>query len=553
MKKHFTKPIAYLIAVSILTAAVPYLPPARATAEPMEIKTNNIAASLYHSLVIKKDGSLWAWGGNECGQIGNGANGTNPDNIGSLREQIVTTPYKVMDDAVYVSASVFHSAAIKSDGSLWLWGSNEFGQIGDGSRPAAGNIVNEPFKVMDDVVQVSTARSYTLALKNDGTMWMCGSGSVNWGSGGPARYIEPEMIGENIIAIAAGQDNVYYIKEDNTLWGFGGNQYGTLGYKADTRRAMSDPVKIMDSIADIKSGRFHAAALDKNGDVWAWGDNRDGAAGPGPDRMAEPNKVIGGAKAIGISDYGQSFAIKEDGALWCWGNGAYSNSGSVPKSFKETPKQIMTDVIDASGRTLLCQDGSLWVWGGNYYKRLFNSDRVNFFEGEHVKLMTGVTAAPEAASSANHAGKPSLWAVERVDISIAAGIVPSELQNNYEKPITRLEFAKLAARMIEEYTGMGLQVYVWDTQDKLRKRGEAQMPDVEFTDTDDEAVALLAQLGLVGGVNAEKTLYDPNGTFTREQAATLLSNIGRYLGLKDKSTDITFSDASQFSTYSVTG
>ena len=130
-----------------------------------EIKDNlpyvNISASTSHTIATKNDGSLWAWGYNSNGQLGDGTT-TNK-----------TTPVKIMDNVVSTSAGPFHSLAIKNDGSLWAWGYNLFGQLGDRTHTNK----TKPVKIMDNVVSTSAGGYHSLAIKNDGSLWAWGDNS----------------------------------------------------------------------------------------------------------------------------------------------------------------------------------------------------------------------------------------------------------------------------------------------------------------------------------------------------------------------------------------
>lgn len=107
-----------------------------------------IAAGENHSAAIKTDGSLWMWGGNGYGQLGDGTEGAK------------TTPVKIMDDVASVSLGGYHSAAIKTDGSLWMWGRGKDGQLGTGSIRSSA----ESIKIMDNVASVSLGGHYSAAI-----------------------------------------------------------------------------------------------------------------------------------------------------------------------------------------------------------------------------------------------------------------------------------------------------------------------------------------------------------------------------------------------------
>jgi hypothetical protein len=134
---------------------------------PMRVMENVIAisAGLEHSMAIRNDGSLWAWGCNRDGKLGNGAGGEN---------SFSSTPIRIMENVIAISAGHEHSMAIRSDGSLWAWGDNYYGQIGDGTQGWSRN----PVKIMDDVIAISAGFRHSMAIKSDGSLWAWGVHAV---------------------------------------------------------------------------------------------------------------------------------------------------------------------------------------------------------------------------------------------------------------------------------------------------------------------------------------------------------------------------------------
>jgi alpha-tubulin suppressor-like RCC1 family protein len=135
-----------------------------------------------------------------------------------------------MDDVIAVSAGTARTMAIKSDGSLWGWGDNFFGQLGDGTTTAR----RSPVHIMDDVVAVSAWQNHTMAVKSDGSLWGWGNGQ--FGDGNTATHHSPVRIMDNVVAVSVGYRHTMVIKSDSSLWGWGDNLDGQLGDGTDIDR-----------------------------------------------------------------------------------------------------------------------------------------------------------------------------------------------------------------------------------------------------------------------------------------------------------------------------
>ncbi len=242
---------------------------------------------------IKTDGSLWMWGDNSCGQLGNGGEG----NVTTKYQVYQTVPIKVMDDVVAVNCGSYHTAAIKADGSLWMWGSNGYGQLGNGTTEES----TVPVKVMDNVAAVSCEGSNTAAIKTDGSLWTWGddwAGRLGNGSGGGheknahgARQTVPIKVMDDVAAVSCG-GGIAAIKEDGSLWMWGSNGSGQLGnggvgnevYTSNSGQKttiQTIPVKVMDDVAAVNCGGSHTIAIKTDGSLWTWGDNWAGQLGNG--------------------------------------------------------------------------------------------------------------------------------------------------------------------------------------------------------------------------------------------------------------------------------
>ena len=236
---------------------------------PIKIMDNVVAASAGsdHSMAIREDGSLWAWGYNLCvmGNVGLLGDGTTINRH---------TPVKIMTDVVAVSAGFEHTMAIRTDGRLWAWGVNTVGLLGDGTTVCS----NIPVKIMDDVVYVSTGPSHTMAIRTDGSLWAWGSNWFGrLGDGTTIDRYNPVRIMDEVVAVSAGCDHSMAIRADGSLWTWGRNHAGQLGDGTFTDRYSSimimEDVVAISAARVLIPGQFRGQtkAVKTDGSLWAWG------------------------------------------------------------------------------------------------------------------------------------------------------------------------------------------------------------------------------------------------------------------------------------------
>ncbi|NNB89617.1 hypothetical protein HJC10_27670 [Corallococcus exiguus] len=235
-----------------------------------------VGAGRLHSLGLQADGAVWAWGRNRYGQLGNN---TTTDRLAPVK---VTGLTGVVVD---IAAGNEHSLAVKSDGAVWTWGSNGLGQLGDGlssnwpPRTTPGLVPG-----LGDVTSVAAGNSHGVALKTDGTVWAWGDnyrGQLGDGSGSMGRSPVQALGFTGGTAISAGSAHTIALQSDGTVWAWGYNGNGQLGDGfTDDQLAPAQVPGIIDATA-IAAGTYHSFARRASGAVWAWGLNGEGQLGTG--------------------------------------------------------------------------------------------------------------------------------------------------------------------------------------------------------------------------------------------------------------------------------
>ena len=335
MKKTSVSTLAILTA--LLFAA---FPPA-----PLEAQAwAYVSAGVAHGAAIATDGSLWTWGNNNSGQLGIGTSGWDTD---------TNIPVRVGTDTNWalVSVGATHTVAVRTDGSLWAWGSNWRGQLGIGTS-GRGTDTNTPVRVGTDTnwASVSAGWEYTMAIRTDGSLWAWGDN--NWwrlGIGTSGNPHTPTRVGSETdwASVSAGPsgehpfaNGVVYLTGSHTaavtttgeLWVWGTNTWGQLGDgTGGTSNFHTSPIRIgADSNwASVSVGWNRTAAIKTDGTLWLWR-GRPGNLNfneetwsytTAPDAVWERPEQEGTETWSFVSvSRNSTLAIRADGTLWLWGS-----------------------------------------------------------------------------------------------------------------------------------------------------------------------------------------------------------------------------------------
>ena len=235
-----------------------------------------ISAGGYYTVALKSDGTLWAWGDNRYGQLGNG---TTVDRTTPTQESTGATNWSA------IATGGYHTVALKSDGTLWAWGYNGYGSLGDGTIVSKSAPTQEATGATDWSV-IAAGGFHTIAIKADGSLWAWGNNEIGQvGDGTTVNKDAPTQEstgGTNWSAISAGDYHTVALKSDGALWAWGHNQYGQLGDGTLTHR--HTPVRESTGASNwsaIATGKDHTIALKSDGTLWAWGYNSFSQVGDG--------------------------------------------------------------------------------------------------------------------------------------------------------------------------------------------------------------------------------------------------------------------------------
>ncbi|MEO8065912.1 MAG: GLUG motif-containing protein [Candidatus Doudnabacteria bacterium] len=307
---------------------------------PIVPKWISVSAGERFVLAIKDDGTLWAWGNNFSGQLGQG------DNIP------LSFPTQVGADTDWqsVSAGSAHSLAIKTDHTLWAWGDNSSGQLGQGDTVN----LSDPTQVGADTdwQSVSAGTGHSLAIKTVGTLWAWGdneNGQLGLADNDPRDIPIQVGIGTLWQSVSAGAAHSLAIKTDQTLWAWGDNSSGQLGLADNDPRNIPIQVGIGTLWQSVSAGprSSHTIALKSDNTLWAWGFNETGQLGLG-DAVARntPIQVGIGADWQSISaGEANTIALKSDNTLWVWGHNDFGQIGLGDFRLRLSPVRVETAVI----------------------------------------------------------------------------------------------------------------------------------------------------------------------------------------------------------------
>ena len=344
------------------------------------------ASNIESSLFIKSDGSLWTMGKNDYGQLGDGTTVNR------------TNPVKIISSGVIACARGYRfNIFLKQDGSLWGMGHNSYGQLGDGTTTHRHN----PIQIIGDGVKyISAGGDFVHFIKSDDSLWGLGRNELGQlGDGTYSQRHSPVMIvSSGVKSVDAGTHHMHFIKTDGSLWSTGYNEHGMLGDGSplNSGAKRNDPIKIVNSgVLSVSAGIWHSIFVKSNGSLWSMGFGGGGRLGTGSDQNRNtPVQILSSGVLKGVAGVDFTVIYKTDGTVYSVGTGGNGQLGTG-NSANQYSLTFISNVGSTVGlsagshQLLLRSNGSLHVTGLNSSGQLGDGTTTNRY-GFHQILASGV-------------------------------------------------------------------------------------------------------------------------------------------------------------------
>jgi RHS repeat-associated protein len=350
-----------------------------ASTEATLLTTRSVSAGSAHGLAVRSDGTVWAWGTNRIGELG----------LGNVT--LVNAPRRItsLSGIQSVSAGPLHTLAVSASGQVWAWGTNGNGRLG------TGNFVNTnaPAQVLviTNATGVAAGAHHSLAVLADGGVMAWGANNAGQlGTGNTTETNRPVQIGAftNVLAVSAGTNHSLALTAGGDVWSWGANGQGQLGLGHNNNQLSPVKINSLSNIVAVAAGHNHSLAMDKTGKVFAWGQNTQGQLGLGNTSNSNaptavlnlgPGNVYGPAKGI-AANFNSSVAIANNGKISYWGsytnNATFHGTATQPIQIGGAVDQNFAMVTQGDGFLMASSDtGSVWGWGRNDLAQRGNGTR----------------------------------------------------------------------------------------------------------------------------------------------------------------------------------
>jgi alpha-tubulin suppressor-like RCC1 family protein len=363
----------------------------------------------FSSTLVAESALIWTWGSNGQGRLGDGT---------TVNKSSPVSVVGGFSDWCQVSTGSDHTAAVRQNGTLWTWGSNICGILGDGTTVNKSS----PVSVVGgfaDWCQVSAGQCHTAAVRQNGTLWTWGNGALGRLGDNTTNIAQSSPVSvvggfTDWCQVSVGYNHAAAVRQNGTLWAWGSNGSGRLG--DGTTVSKSSPVSVVGGFTDwcqVSAGCVHTAAVRQNGTLWAWGCNNNGQLGDGTVfTKSSPVSVLGGFTDWCQVGVGLCFttAVRQNGTLWAWGNNAQGRLGIGCTSSTSSPSSVISGFTDwcqvNPGQfhgVAIRQNGTLWAWGNNASGQLGDYFTIAIGgQSSPVSVVGGFTDWCQVSGGTNH-------------------------------------------------------------------------------------------------------------------------------------------------------
>jgi alpha-tubulin suppressor-like RCC1 family protein len=317
------------------------------------------AAGGYHSLALTSGGNVYGWGDEGYGEVGNGIN----QSYTLLPAEVVTSS-GALANITAISAGENHSLALRNDGTVWAWGSNSEGQLGNNTTTNSNKaieVLNTSGTALSNIVAIAAGENHSLAVDSSGNLWAWGyNANGQLGDGTTTNHLEAEEInlsGQTVTAVSGGGFYSLAITSTGTALAWGANSYGELGDGTTTNRLTPVAVQNISGVTAIYAGQYHSMAVESNGSVWVWGYNGNGELGNGTFDLSNhtsPTQMSGITAASGANPGScggyHNLLVNSSGTFTTWANGMYGQLGDAQFGYASSPVTAVFSITqDTSG------------------------------------------------------------------------------------------------------------------------------------------------------------------------------------------------------------
>jgi alpha-tubulin suppressor-like RCC1 family protein len=317
-----------------------------------QVSAGSIQPTQGLTLAVRTNGTAWAWGYNDCGQLG--------DNTVTTRSSPVSVVGGFTDWCQVSAGGNKHSLGVRTNGTAWAWGCNNYGQLGDNTTVNKSS----PVSVVGgftDWCQISTGGQHSSGVRQNGTAWTWGRGQYGrLGDNTATNKSSPvSVVGgfTDWCQISAGLSQTLAVRQNGTAWGWGYGNQGQLGIGCLVFYP-SSPVSVVGGFTDwcqVSVNSKHSMGVRTNGSLWTWGAGDYGRLGNNcTTNRSSPVSVIGGFTdwCQVATGYRHSLAVRTNGTAWAWGNNCYGRLGDNTTVDKSSPVSVVggyTDWFQVSG------------------------------------------------------------------------------------------------------------------------------------------------------------------------------------------------------------